>query len=192
MKIFKSLIAIGALILGIGMSGAASADTFTLANDNGGDGFVTSILGGFDLFGSDNSSGANYTTYLATAAVNESLTFNWTYTTNDCCGSYWDPAGYVINGSYTQLSTDTPAGDASGTYVGLYDTSGVVTLNVLAGQSYGFYVFTQDGVAGRGDIAVTANSATPLPAALPLFATGLGALGLAGWRRKKKAAPLAA
>jgi hypothetical protein len=33
---------------------------------------------------------------------------------------------------------------------------------------------------------------TPLPAALPLFATGLGALGLIGWRRKKKAAALAA
>src|SRR5262249_57880343 len=30
--------------------------------------------------------------------------------------------------------------------------------------------------------------ATPLPAALPLFATGLGALGLLGWRRKRKAA----
>jgi hypothetical protein len=30
--------------------------------------------------------------------------------------------------------------------------------------------------------------ATPLPAALPLFASGLGALGLFGWRRKKKAA----
>ena len=28
---------------------------------------------------------------------------------------------------------------------------------------------------------------TPLPAALPLFATGLGALGLMGWRRKRKA-----
>ena len=27
----------------------------------------------------------------------------------------------------------------------------------------------------------------PLPAALPLFATGLGALGLLGWRRKRKA-----
>ena len=33
---------------------------------------------------------------------------------------------------------------------------------------------------------------TPLPAALPLFATGLAGLGLLGWRRKKKAAALAA
>jgi hypothetical protein len=35
-------------------------------------------------------------------------------------------------------------------------------------------------------------SATPLPATLPLFATGLGGLGLLGWRRKRKAAALAA
>jgi hypothetical protein len=28
---------------------------------------------------------------------------------------------------------------------------------------------------------------TSLPAALPLFATGLAGLGLLGWRRKKKA-----
>jgi hypothetical protein len=28
---------------------------------------------------------------------------------------------------------------------------------------------------------------TPLPGALPLFASGLGALGLLGWRRKRKA-----
>jgi hypothetical protein len=34
---------------------------------------------------------------------------------------------------------------------------------------------------------------TPIPAALPLFATGLGAMGLFGWRRKRKiAAALAA
>ena len=30
-------------------------------------------------------------------------------------------------------------------------------------------------------------SEVPLPAALPLFATGLGAMGLLGWRRKRKA-----
>ena len=29
--------------------------------------------------------------------------------------------------------------------------------------------------------------ATPLPATLPLFATGIGGLGLLGWRRKRKA-----
>ena len=35
-------------------------------------------------------------------------------------------------------------------------------------------------------------SAVPLPAALPLFATGLGILGFAGWRRKRKAEALSA
>ena len=39
---------------------------------------------------------------------------------------------------------------------------------------------------------VSAAGATPLPAALPLFATGLGVLGLLGRRRKRKAAALAA
>ena len=34
-------------------------------------------------------------------------------------------------------------------------------------------------------------SETPVPAALPLFATGLGALGLLSWRRKRKAQALA-
>jgi hypothetical protein len=37
-----------------------------------------------------------------------------------------------------------------------------------------------------GDFTVPVG-ATPLPAALPLFATGLGGLGLLGWRRKRKA-----
>jgi hypothetical protein len=41
--------------------------------------------------------------------------------------------------------------------------------------------------SGVGVIAGTADGTTPLPAALPLFATGLGALGLLGWRRKRKA-----
>jgi hypothetical protein len=40
---------------------------------------------------------------------------------------------------------------------------------------------------------VAGVSTTPLPAALPLFATGLGAMALFGWRRKRKnAATLAA
>ena len=40
-------------------------------------------------------------------------------------------------------------------------------------------------------IVVTGAPATPLPAALPLFATGLGVLGLLGWRRKRRAQAVA-
>ena len=36
------------------------------------------------------------------------------------------------------------------------------------------------------------SPAVPLPTALPLLATGLGVLGLFGWRRKRKAGALAA
>jgi hypothetical protein len=48
-------------------------------------------------------------------------------------------------------------------------------------------VLTTDG-ASPGD---PNPGTTPVPAALPLFATGLGAMGLLGWRRKKKAATAA-
>jgi hypothetical protein len=80
---------------------------------------------------------------------------------------------------------------------GLYDLSG-----------YNYYYFTYDGakvIAGQGDNVLLASftgqnttfgggqNETPLPAALPLFTSGLGALGLLGWRRKRKnAAALAA
>ncbi len=37
------------------------------------------------------------------------------------------------------------------------------------------------------DVITGTPTATPLPATLPLFASGLGALGLLGWRRKRKA-----
>jgi hypothetical protein len=41
-----------------------------------------------------------------------------------------------------------------------------------------------------GNVVIASNdlATTPLPPALPLFATGLGALGLLGWRKKRKGA----
>jgi outer membrane lipase/esterase len=41
-------------------------------------------------------------------------------------------------------------------------------------------------IVANYEIALIDRLATPLPAALPLFATGLGALGLLGWRRKRQ------
>jgi hypothetical protein len=49
-----------------------------------------------------------------------------------------------------------------------------------------FFLITSGGVTSTSvDLSGTA-SPIPLPAALPLFATGLGALGLLGWRKKRK------
>src|SRR5262245_60912120 len=62
--------------------------------------------------------------------------------------------------------------------------------NLLAGNAYvNFHTLPNfPGGEIRGQL-----SETPLPAALPLFATGLGVLGLIGWRRKRKnAASIAA
>src|SRR5262249_9060416 len=64
----------------------------------------------------------------------------------------------------------------------------------LADFPFAVMAITQDDFAGRVNVGhseldfditnLTEVSSTPLPAALPLFATGLGALGLLGWRRR--------
>jgi len=70
---------------------------------------------------------------------------------------------------------------ATGALLGTLDTG------VGAGHLFGVSVFGEFTSGGGG----VGGGAVPLPAALPLFATGLGVLGLIGWRRKKKAAVLA-
>jgi hypothetical protein len=55
---------------------------------------------------------------------------------------------------------------------------GVLGTTTFNGAALDFSTVTID--TGTG-------TATPLPAALPLFATGIGGLGLLGWRRKRKA-----
>ena len=50
-------------------------------------------------------------------------------------------------------------------------------------------LYFTDGINGEADGLFGAIDATPIPATLPLFATGIGGLGLLGWRRKRKAQP---
>lgn len=65
------------------------------------------------------------------------------------------------------------------------DGNSTIAFNFIGNSTQGW----PDEGFGIDNVSV---SGTPLPAALPLFATGLGALGLLGWRRKRKAAALAA
>jgi hypothetical protein len=60
-------------------------------------------------------------------------------------------------------------------------------LGTLGPGTYTFGTFTGTYTVSpyQFDFAVE-SSVVPVPAALPLFATGLGALGLLGWRRKRK------
>jgi hypothetical protein len=62
---------------------------------------------------------------------------------------------------------------------------------IECGVEYAVYERFGTQIIGIKTIDGTQGIETPLPAALPLFATGLGALGLLGWRRKRKAAAAA-
>jgi hypothetical protein len=84
------------------------------------------------------------------------------------------PSGYVSD-SALSTSTDT---FASATLASLGLTPGTYQWTWGTGADQSFTV----------QIVGTVSS-VPLPAALPLFATGLAGLGLLGWRRKRKAIP---
>jgi hypothetical protein len=51
---------------------------------------------------------------------------------------------------------------------------------------YDLWYAEVNGLPAVLEATSTPTSATPLPGALPLFASGIGALGLLGWRRKQK------
>ena len=70
-------------------------------------------------------------------------------------------------------------------------TSPQYNLNVFNGANLGLLQNPGPPILNtRGTVSFTLDT-TPLPAALPLFASGLGAIGLLGWRRKRKAQAVA-
>jgi hypothetical protein len=77
------------------------------------------------------------------------------------------PQGYVSDNPLTDSAT--------------YDSATFASLGVTPGT----YVWTW-GTGADQSFTLEIGTA-PLPAALPLFAGGLGALGLFGWRNKRKA-----
>jgi hypothetical protein len=70
-----------------------------------------------------------------------------------------------------------------------YELDGAGVSFIAGGTDYNIYrVGATDRLLGltSGVFTVSEIAQTPLPAALPLFVTGLGGLGLIRWRRKRK------
>ena len=101
----------------------------------------------------------------------------------------------LLPGDYLLMGYDWTANDKehnsniSGT-PDIFVTSTLVTFVTSAwtatGNDAAGTLPTNFGVTNYFSSANIQFEATPLPAALPLFATGIGALGLLGWRRKRK------
>ena len=105
------------------------------------------------------------------------------------------PGNYFLMGygwTASDLEHNSNNGGTPDTFVSSSLVSYVISTWTATGNDPAGTVPTETLGANTTNFFSSANiefaAATPLPAALPLFATGLGALGLLGWRRKKKAA----
>jgi hypothetical protein len=91
--------------------------------------------------------------------------------------------GSVLLGTFTENGFSGDVGDNSDPFLGVESATADIT-------SVTYLTFTSNPFALQ-QVAINQmtieGSQTPVPAALPLFATGIGGLGLLGWRRKRKA-----
>jgi hypothetical protein len=127
---------------------------------------------------------ANFSVNVAT-----DLLFTVDLLDNKSLGKGFDSATFQIteNGTVLEnhLFTDLASAQA-------FFSDNLINLTLLTGLNIIQLSFNERISGGDGfafDYAAVSPIITPLPTTLPLFATGLGALGLLGWRRKK-AAPL--
>ena len=180
-----------AMVLLCSLAGSADASTIYTLNDP---------------FGPNASLTGTITTDGAIGALTQAdiTAFDLTVTVNGASGTITNLnnifssflVGSAVSASANGLSFDFSANGKFQIYNGSFEffacgTGNLCTPNndlqlVMFSPNFTDLDFPQDGQT------VQFASATPLPAALPLFASGLGALGLLGWRKKRKAAALAA
>ncbi|MFT3986256.1 VPLPA-CTERM sorting domain-containing protein [Aestuariivirga sp.] len=88
------------------------------------------------------------------------------------------------NAGNSSTFTLAPNLDGGKTTIGFAATGTVVTLLALSGNQWDFFV---DNIGFNEALPPDVGS-VPLPAGLPLLATGIGALGFLRWRRNRAAA----
>ena len=94
-------------------------------------------------------------------------------------GTYSNTFDLTLSSTYNSAFVTAHGGTAAG-----------AEATLIAGLDSGLaYVNIHNATFPNGEIR--GQLETPLPATLPLLATGLGGLGLLGWRRKRKAQAVA-
>jgi len=123
-------------------------------NANGGDGSVdtSGAPGKIMLIGNDNNVPGINTEFTINIQCNGDITFDWTYVTNDVDGPAFDPAGFLLNGGLNQLTNNGGPDNQNG-------GSGVIP--VVAGDEFGFYVFSSDGSLGEAAFTMIENFNAP-------------------------------
>ncbi|PSN15352.1 PEP-CTERM sorting domain-containing protein [filamentous cyanobacterium CCT1] len=155
-------------------TGSYTPANFTLTNENA-DGFVdtSGAPASISITGGDNGSFfSGSTKFLTTAAAAGLVSFNWNYSTLD--GPFFDPFGFSLNGTFTQL-TDNNGGQLQ---------SGTALFNVLLGDVFGFEVQTVDNIIGSATATIS-NFSAPEPIPTPALLPGLIGLGVAALRKRK-------
>lgn len=174
----KSILPV-AIMVNILLAAPAMA-AFTLANDNGGDGFVQVDPlepRNFTLFSANNAPDinnnfSNLTTYGDTASRARLVNVRWSHVTADSEAN-WDAGGWFLNGSFNQLTDDSI-------------TTGIVQggrfqIVLNPGDDWGFYINTTDSFNGRGELTI---STVPEPQSWALLIAGFGLVGAVARRRR--------
>jgi len=171
------------------LTGGASASTvefdgiydpsnWTLTNTNS-DGSVntTGAPSSISITGGDNyneESNPGDTDFTITSPLDGNVSFDWDYSSLNASPD-WDPFGYLLNGTFYQLTKDD----------GSVNQSESTSFSVSSGDIFGFRAHTVDNALGSATTTISNFSApVPLPSAILLLGSGL--VGLAGFRKKFK------
>jgi hypothetical protein len=116
------------------------------------------------ITGSDGASATNMDVdYTITALATGVLSFSWSYHTNDTDEApQYDIAGVLVNGTFTQLTDDTP---------GNINRTGSFSTSVTAGNTIGFRLRAIDNVFGNATFTISnfTSPTTTLPVELLSF-----------------------
>ena len=141
----------------------------------------TFVAGAIDHWG---TSEVGSTLYLATAGTGSQPAQPYDLIIGPGTGS---SSPYTYSNANSSTDVHSPSIWETGTFT-LAGLSGLIITGVKI--EFGTTPDSVTGLLSCRDLSCTGGGGqggeTPLPAALPLFATGLGGLGLLGWRRKRK------